>query len=83
MDLYKVVKHIYPDLDEKDFVLKDDGDGPYILEWFAEITQPTHEELQTVWEQIKDIPIEKPKTQLEILQETVDKLVLDNLMRGV
>lgn len=83
MNFYRALKHLYPDLElDIDFVLKDDGAGPYILKWNPKTPLPTDAALLEAWNEIKDIPIAQPKTELEILKETVDQLVLDNLMRG-
>lgn len=44
--MYLALKHIYPELeDDKDFAIKNDGNGPYILYWNSELPQPTEEEL--------------------------------------
>lgn len=84
MDVYKTLKHLYPDLKaDKDYELKQEKAEVFISKWNLDKEQPTQEEIAAAWEEIKDISIPQPKTELEILQETVDQLVLDNLMRGL
>jgi hypothetical protein len=47
--LYNQIKELYPHLEPlKDFILQDDGEGPYIKEWFSEESRPTKEELADV-----------------------------------
>ena len=31
--LYKTLMYLFPDAKEKDWLLQDDGDGPYIKKW--------------------------------------------------
>lgn len=58
-----------------------------ITVWKLEDPQPTAEELEAYWmehkQQLLSEQLKPPKTEFEILKETVDQLVLDDLMRGV
>ena len=53
MNLYQAVKHLYPELSDDDFSVKDDGNGPYILNWSSVLPQPTEEELSGIWEEVE------------------------------
>jgi hypothetical protein len=76
------IKHLFPTaVPGRDFLVKDDGDGQYIAEWNLQENIPTEAELQSAWEAYR--PPEPPKSKVELLQETVDQLVVDNLMRGL
>ena len=33
MDLYNIIHLLYPDITDNEFVLQDDGKGPYIRDW--------------------------------------------------
>lgn len=61
------------------------GEEPKISKWNLEVPQPTVEEIQSHWtanEAAIMAANQPPKSELEILKETVDQLVLDNLMGG-
>jgi hypothetical protein len=75
------INQIYPNARSGvDFVVRDDGQGQFISLWNIDAPKPTTEELAVAWEQYLLNPPPKQKTQIEILQETVDQLVLDNLL---
>jgi hypothetical protein len=70
MDLDRVIKRIYPDLNAgKDFVLQDDGEGPYIAEWKVESKKPSVEELEATWSDLESQPVVIPKDRLAIIGE--------------
>lgn len=88
MDLNATIKHMYPDLDsEKDYSLRDDGDGQYILEWNAKgIDQPSTASLIDHWERFKDeiTDMFKPgPSEVEILEQTQADLIMTLMMNGV
>lgn len=71
MNIALVIKYLYPDISEDNFVVMDNGEGQFIAEWKIETSQPTEEELTIGWEQIKDtIPTEPPvpKNEMEELK---------------
>ncbi|KZE67000.1 hypothetical protein AWM68_19865 [Fictibacillus phosphorivorans] len=77
MDIAKTILHLYPDaVPLKDFTIMEllDGNGPFISEWNIAVPEPTNEELQAAWEEIKDIPPVIPKTEIEILTEKNEQL---------
>jgi hypothetical protein len=49
MDLYQSIKQLYPDINDEDFVLYDDGSGARILRWYSTQPQPTQDELNSAW----------------------------------
>ncbi|KAA6482263.1 hypothetical protein DX928_03930 [Bacillus swezeyi] len=50
MILYDAIMWAYPDaIPNKDFVLRNDGDGTYIERWNLRAPIPTEEELQMWW----------------------------------
>jgi XkdW protein len=70
MDYFKAIKHLYPEAEvRKDFTLRDDGEGVFIDQWNLAEPQPILEKLNAAWEEIKGIPVEVPKTQMDILGE--------------
>lgn len=84
MNFYKALKHLHPDLElDKDFVLKDDGRGAYILEWDVNRLMPSDEEILQAWQQIKDIPEQHPLTELELIKKQQTDLVFELMMKGV
>lgn len=66
MDFVRSIEHIYPDIVVGDhYKLQDDGFGVYIAEWNYHKQQPTQEELEQAWEQIKNVPPPEPPPTLE------------------
>lgn len=52
MILYDAIMWAYPNaIPNKDFVLRNDGDGPYIEQWNLRAPIPTKEELQMWWKE--------------------------------
>lgn len=43
--MYAIIKHIYPDIQDSEFALQDDGNGPYIKRWNYAQPQPTQAEM--------------------------------------
>ncbi|AGK52039.1 XkdW family protein [Bacillus sp. 1NLA3E] len=85
MNLFKCIIYLHPSLEaNKDFILKDDGTGPYILEWNADLPIPNEAEIIQAWEQIKDIPdpeppltpLEQLQKKQELMQQAIDDLIL-------
>lgn len=46
MNLDRIIKHIYPDIQKNEYLLQDDGHGPYIKTWAGKQIKPTIEVLQ-------------------------------------
>lgn len=70
MDLDRVMKKMFPDLNAgKDFLLQDDGQGAYIVEWKTEVTKPSFEELQATWSDLESQPVVIPKDRLTLIGE--------------
>lgn len=82
MQLALTLTHMYPGAK---FDVVQYADGTLVIEkWEHTDPQPTLEEVEAYWtenEQEITESIKPSKTELEILKETVDQLVLDNLMR--
>ncbi|HCO81280.1 MULTISPECIES: XkdW family protein [Bacillus] len=79
MILYEAIKYKYPDADpQKDFELRNDGDGSYINEWHLDVPKPTAEELKEWWEASQINPQYQPPLPLEFLAQEVAK---EKLMR--
>ncbi|MFB7035816.1 XkdW family protein [Bacillus altitudinis] len=79
MILYEAIKYKYPDVDpQKDFELRNDGDGSYINEWHLDVSKPTVEELKKWWEESKANPMYQPPLPLDYLAQEVAK---EKLMR--
>lgn len=82
MNVYQVIKHLHPQLKaERDFVLRDDGEGAYILRWNVEIPEPTEEELAQAWEAIKSE--QPPLSEVEAVKKEMTDLVYELMMKGV
>jgi hypothetical protein len=70
MDLDRVMKKMFPDFKAGEhFVLQDDGEGPYIAEWKAEVIKPSFEELQATWSDLESQPAVIPKDSLTLIGE--------------
>jgi XkdW protein len=72
MKLPAAIMHIYPELKVNvDFGVGDlsDGNGAFIEFWNTDKPEPTQEQLEAAWEEIKDIPDIAPKTDVQILGE--------------
>ncbi len=57
MELYHAIKELFPEAEaERDFVLQDDGKGPYIREWNVKdvngnpVPEPTQTELEQAYQ---------------------------------
>lgn len=79
MNYRLALEYIYPDIViEKDYILRDDGKGVYISEWSYDKPQPTLDELNAAWDQVKNEPLPEPPLTLEervkILEEKVKAL---------
>jgi hypothetical protein len=75
MELYRVLIHLHPKLNDADFVLQDDGDGPYIKSWLSnEIQKPSDEQLVTAWEEIKNNTLPPTLTLEQQLEEEKQKV---------
>ncbi|WP_416730315.1 XkdW family protein [Fictibacillus sp. JL2B1089] len=70
MELPKIINFIYPSLvNGTDYSIQDDGNGQFISSWNSELQIPTDEELEVVWDQIKDLPVTPLKTLEELTME--------------
>ncbi|MBU5209038.1 XkdW family protein [Bacillus safensis] len=79
MILYEAIKYKYPSADpQKDFELRNDGDGSYINEWYLDVPKPTVEELKKWWEESQTILRYQPPLPLDYLAQEVAK---EKLMR--
>ncbi|MCY8341122.1 XkdW family protein [Bacillus haynesii] len=68
MILYDAIMWAYPDATpNKDFVLRNDGNGPYIEEWNLRAPIPKKEELQLWWEESKKSQLYPPPSLIESL----------------
>jgi hypothetical protein len=87
MNLYLVIKTLYPNSKPfKDYVLMDNGQGPFIYEWNLPDTQPTQEELEAYWNghQQEILDANKPplseldilKANQELMQKAIDDIIL-------
>jgi hypothetical protein len=47
MGLYSAIKHIYPEINDDDFIVYDDGTGEVILRWDSELPLPSPELLNS------------------------------------
>lgn len=84
--LFNIIKHMFPNIKDEDFTLKDDGEGVYILEWKSSETQPTIEELDSYFQSHKDEILEllKPTpSQVDVLEQTQADLIMTLMMNGV
>ncbi|MCM3139294.1 MULTISPECIES: XkdW family protein [Bacillus] len=79
MILYEAIKYKYPDADpQKDFELRNDGDGSYINEWYLDVPKPTIKELTKWWKESQINPRYQPPLPLDYLAQEVAK---EKLMR--
>lgn len=85
MNIGMVLEAMFPEaVPNKDYVVMDIGEGPFIESWNIETSsQPSNEELMRVWEQIKMNPVEKPLDPIEQLQKDQADLMLALVMKGV
>ncbi|MEW4192817.1 XkdW family protein [Bacillus altitudinis] len=74
MILYEAIKYKYPAADpQKDFELRNDGDGSYINEWHLDVPKPTAEELKKWWEESQANPRYQTPLPLDYLAQEVAK----------
>ncbi|MEH7157481.1 XkdW family protein [Neobacillus drentensis] len=64
----------YPTLTEDDVVLRDDGYGVFIDVWNSDEHKPTMEQV-TSWV-AEDAKLPKPKTEIELMRQALDELIL-------
>lgn len=84
MIFYKALKHLHPDLEiDRDFVLRDDGEGVYILNWNVDRPKPTDSEINTAWEEIRADTEAEPLSEIEFLKKQQTDLVFELMMKGV
>ncbi|MBH0159890.1 XkdW family protein [Fictibacillus sp. 26RED30] len=57
MELFKTLKWLFPDIIEREVIIQDDGNGPYIKVWNRNEVCPSIEELELTWEEIKTTPV--------------------------
>lgn len=79
MNFYLALKHLHPDLEvDRDYTLRDDGEGVYIHSWNAERPKPTAQEVVDAWEVIKNIPSEPNETEQikRRLEETENAILM-------
>lgn len=81
MELGALMKKLYPSaVSQKDYVVQNDGDGPYIAEWYLNEPQPTQEELETAWANYVPEPrpltkLEELERQQELMQTAIDEII--------
>lgn len=46
--MYEAIKHLFPGISDAEFLLQDDGVGPYIARWSRPEPKPTPEQLAAV-----------------------------------
>jgi YHS domain-containing protein len=72
--LYEAVKHIYPDINDNDFTIYDDGTGQRIIEWKTDLTKPNDDELNAAW---VDVELSKAKqNKMDELDAACNKTIL-------
>lgn len=81
MNLYESIRFIYPNIQDNEFILKNDGDGPYIADWNYSEPQPTQEELVEANAQLKPPVI--PLSQSEQNEKDIAGLTFTLMMNGV
>ncbi|WP_026572507.1 XkdW family protein [Bacillus sp. UNC438CL73TsuS30] len=64
----------YPELTEEDVILRDDGQGIYLDIWKSDKPKPTMDQVK-LWA-AEDEQLPKPKTELELMQQALDELIL-------
>lgn len=80
MNKVHAISRLFPDaVQGRDFDVYSHNGEQYIALWKLDEPEPTEEELQQAYEDYQANPPKKERSQLESLQETVDKLVLSNL----
>lgn len=55
MNLYGKILYIYPDINDEDFELQDDGEGPYVKEWRDSRPRPSKNQINNVSDVDADI----------------------------
>lgn len=84
MDLTATIKKIYPDtVENRDFVIMDNGEGPFIAEWNLVDPQPTEDQLAAAWNDYQLNPPVKPLSAFEQLQKDQADLILQLVTKGV
>jgi hypothetical protein len=89
MQLFATLAHMYPNLKiDEDYILREDPDTGenVILEWNADVEQPTTQSISEHWEQFKDEIeklFERQPSELEILEQTQADLIMALMMNGV
>lgn len=53
MNMDMTIKHLYPNISDSDFMLKNDGGETYIYSWESEFPEPTKEMLESVKSQVE------------------------------
>lgn len=73
MSLYHAIKHIYPELNDDDFVLYDDGSGPIIYNWSSIEERPTDEELNAARKivELKSAQMQKDEELNQACQDSI------------
>lgn len=91
ISIYDKLIYLYPDAQEDDWKLQDDGQGAYIKEWNRQEMQPTQQELNNVIDeeaqQVKDARKElqinnKIKAKLQAM-DGIDKLILKGMFKDL
>ncbi len=78
MDILRAIKHIRPNVSDNKIITQDDGNGPYILHWNSDETQPTKEEISAAWQELAPIIPKRSKEGIDLLGE---QLVLERIER--
>lgn len=84
MIITECLKHLIPDaIEDKDYFVRNEGEGDYIAEWNLDIPQPSAFDLEMKWEEIKGFiptPSKDQLTQLgeELVQKDIRIMELEN-----
>jgi hypothetical protein len=81
MDKKQSILKRYPELDEKDIILMDNGEGVFIHFWNSDKTKPTMDQVNQ-WAE-EDAKLPKPLSEIEQLQKDQADLTFQLMMKGV
>lgn len=74
MSLYLSIKHIYPEINDNDFVIYNDGTGEVILRWDSKLPLPSASELNSV---LADVELKGAKDRkISELNEKCDETII-------
>lgn len=75
MIISECLKHLIPEaIEDKDYFVRNDGEGDYIAEWYLDTPEPSKTELEAKWKDIKgSIPLPSKDPMIELGEEMVQK----------